>query len=299
MPKSMITLTLLLFTSIAYPLPASETLGTFYSSDSGYLKLATYVALNNAGPYQISPSLKSPANLYKLSKAQKICFNVKDLIEFIPKDLPLNEAEAYLPTTEKTTVVPGSIIRSEREGVCYLLQKGERQITEEDFNYALKEAQALFSSFRGIENIPEENQIELTKLWSRGKTVDRKIKRLSKYWKRKIQYTPESLNLLLSYLKENPDKNILQAMFKYNLSDCGPKNFALGVSIWELSKHSVPVRLNYAIWLRPISKDETPLTTDRLHIHVEYLVKSKKWKYEWKTAESAFDTSVYRKIYNK
>lgn len=299
MPKSTIILTLLLFSPIAYTLPTSERLGTFYSSDRGYLKLASYISLNSLGPYQIAPRLKPPASFYKLSKAQKICFNIKDLKEFLPKDLPPKEATDYLPTTEKTFVVPDSVTEPDQETTCYLLKKGIEQITQHDFNNALKESQSLFSSFHGLEKIPEEKRDELTNVWNKRKTTEKKIRHLSKYWQKKIKYAPDSLGLLLNYVNENSDQDLLQAMFKYKFSDCGPKNFALGLSIWELSNHTIPVRLNYALWLIPTSKDETTLTTDRLHIHVEYLIRDKKGEYRWKTAESAFDTNVYRKIYNR
>lgn len=297
MSKSKIVLMLLLFSASAYTSPEPETLGTFYSSGSGYLKLATYVTLNNFGPYKISPKQKQNSSFYKLSKTEKICFNINELREFIPNNMPPNESYDYLPTTDKTSVVPHSGSQPDPETFCYLLKKGSSDISEEDFKVALKESNALFSSFNGIEGVPEENRKELVKIWNKRRSVERKVKRLAKYWQHRIKYTPESLNLLLNYVKENPDQNILQAIFKYKVSDCGPKNFALGLSIWELSNRQIPVRLNYAIWLRPTSKNEIQLTTDRLHIHVEYLTKNKNGQYQWKTAETAFNTNVYRKIY--
>lgn len=297
MLKSKIILILLLFSYPAYSSTKPETLGTLYSSNSGYLKLATYIKLKNLGPYQISPRQNPKSSFYKLSKPEKICFNIDKLQEFIPKNMPLNASYDYLPTTEKTSVVPHSIFKSDPETLCYLLKRGSANIDDEDFKIALKESYSLFGTFKGIESIPEENRNELIKIWNKRKSIEKKIKLLSKYWQHKIKYTPDSLNLLLNYVKENTEQNLLQAIFKYKVSDCGPKNFALGLTIWELSNKQIPVRLNYAIWLRPTSKNETQLTTDRLHIHVEYLMKDKKGQYRWSTAESAFDTNVYRKIY--
>lgn len=270
------------------PVANADYLGLYYGKMGGYFKIGTFTELGLHGPKEAVVTKHPYSSFYKLSKPTKVCLKQDELKRYFPEDFPPNELESYLPVMHGTAVVPGSMKRIE-SSICYSVQERTQFFNKEEANKITEASKSFFEGYEGINVLPKEVQDRLKKLWNRPGSLEQKIERIENFWEREIQYVLNDDIYYKRYFEFFPNHNFLQASLRLKKGDCYPKNFGLAVSIHQLSGGKVPVRMNYAIWLRSSDKEIKEIDFDRLHLHVEYLTKDKKRRFLWKTAESSLN----------
>jgi len=268
------------------PNASAEYLGLYYGKMGGYFKIGTFTELGLHGPKEAVVTKHPYSSFYRGSKPKKICLKEEELKKYYPEDFPIAELESYLPVMNGTAVLPGSMKRI-KSSICYLIQGRSQFFNREEAQRISEESKSFFNAYEGINALPEEVQVRLKKLWNRPGSLEQKIERIETFWERALKYVVDDEIFYKKYFEIFPEHNFLQAAIAIKQGDCFPKNFGLAVSISQLSGGKVPVRMNYAIWIKSSEKEIKEISYDRLHLHVEYLIRDEKRRFLWKTAESS------------
>lgn len=260
-------------------------IGELHSRQGGYLTFGYYSRAGLRGPNTVVPHKVEPIEAFREEKGTKICFEVEPLKKLIPAI-----DEASLPVTETTAVVKHSM-KIEGPNVCYALQTNSRGLFDADTDERKKinrDAEDLFKGVRGLEVLPKETQEKLKQLWASKKETYDRVEAVAGFWRTEVKYLLDDYDLYSKYFAANRDHSLLQAAVALKQGRCVPKNFGLGVAIYQLSEGTVPVRFAHVLWLEDAPKAPIDITLDRGHLQTQYLMPIPDQKRSvWVTAEAS------------
>lgn len=131
----------------------------------------------------------------------------------------------------------------------------------------------------GLEKLASKDYSDLKNAWNSGKSTQEKVANLEKFWIKRVNYKLDDYDAFCAYYKANPEHNIVQAVTSIGEGRCVPINFALALSIHQLSSGKTPVRLfkSYTASVDKEQKEDTPIITNintgDSHLHLKYIAK--------------------------
>lgn len=235
-----------------------------------YLILGSYKNLDPiAGPNEIGTHTEDYQSWeFKANGVTyDVCFNESALERFLP-DLDLNDID-NLPRSTETKVVPESVQDNDRGERCYQLREIIYQLTTAEQEEALSQSTQLFQDFPGIESLNPQLRLALRTAWNKGNTVEEKVTNVEEFWTQLLFYTwsPEALYKEYFAHASSDNANLMRAICDVRAGSCLHHNFALGVSIYQLSGGTIAVRFNSALRLSA----NTAVLESLIHLQVQYL----------------------------
>jgi len=245
-------------------------------TNSQYLILGTYTAIDPVkGPSKPIPYI--PQGTFKPAKpamTQSICINYKKLNElFESYKLPLisPDSSEWVPVSANGQVDNKSV-EYKRDNVCYVINVGEFEFSENALPIINEVSRGLFKGFKGINELPMKVLEELIiayKISDEAESLPKKVERLEKLWTNLLPYKEQAP---LIYTYDEKITNMIEAGVKWKMGNCLSHNFSLGTSIYQLSSEKIPIRFNLVLWLQKTGT----FSLDNLHLQTQYF-NGKKW----------------------
>jgi len=293
-------------------------LGTWRSKTAVFLRSVVHSRAGQFGPsgrmkFPEAPTSltnRHPKELYhSQSKVNpKVCLHLDEVLKLAPESMAkdisdgnsLDKLVPYLLTDIDGEIEPKSLAIEEKDGkkdLCYTQTRGMFYVNREDVAEVNAFYAKAFEKYDALAKLPPQLLMELKVLWETSSDTDERLYRIEHFWRTKVKYLLDDYTLYRDYFAKNPEANLVRAACEIGQGRCVPKNFGLAVTVHELSKGQLAVRMDGGFVLSHSDKEPRPILSSVAHLGIQVLVPNPKTGIAvWKTVEASVGSETIAEL---